>query len=155
MVNHTHLKRARLPIPPLSHIYCLEASFLSTYNIIPHFEGFVKGFFEFFRISTKSTTDWHFRITVCTISRTLRNFRKLLQNSLGCDIIILEFRISAQVDPNSTAKHGFHVKYADIISAFFAERRRILQRDAATPRSRFCFAKPSSVEPKGTKGEQL
>ena len=46
--NHTPLKRARLPVPPLSRGCCREVRFPSTYNIIPHLNAFVKGFFGFF-----------------------------------------------------------------------------------------------------------
>ena len=52
-VNHTPLKRARLPVPPLSHIYAVV--FATTYNIILEiskmsipFLKFLKYFLSFF-----------------------------------------------------------------------------------------------------------
>ena len=47
--NHTPLKRARLPVPPLSHLYL--GLLPSTGNIISYSAGFVKGYFKFSQFS--------------------------------------------------------------------------------------------------------
>ena len=50
-VNHTPLKRARLPVPPLSHVgftSCPWALRFATYDIIHYPDQNVKGFFESF-----------------------------------------------------------------------------------------------------------
>ena len=45
-VNHTPLKRARLPVPPLPH--SLLELLPSTFDIIAQASAFVKGYFEVF-----------------------------------------------------------------------------------------------------------